>query len=785
MYPFREEAQETSEEFWHLYPVKEDIAFVSSRNIYLQTGGQLVKINAPTRFTGSFLHSDSLYLSDEKEGLFVFEDFSLRKVFEYPRNQTMEITGMYRNEKGLVVVTRNKGLYQYGAGRFARLENALSEKLREAKVFSFAKIDDGYVAFGTVLKGLYVAGADGQIVHHINKQKGLPSNTVLALHYGRDGKLWLGMDYGISSLNWLDNNTYFIDYRGDSGTGHTALLAGDDFYLGTNQGLYHSPWEELNNNREFFRLQIIPGTEGQVWTLQNIGNRVLMGHDKGLFEVLGNGVEKINDREGVWTIVPCRDALLTGNYNGISIFRKKGGAWSFVKKMELIRGSCNQLILENENTLWVNIPNFGIIRALLGADLEPAEREIFPEAMFRGNHLCLLKQENGIRVVTDTFEYVFQPTDRQFMQKELSGPDLKPEGLLPGTCRPVALCPSYVFYPVYNGFAFHFPNHGQVPVRYGPPLTLRKMEAFRNHEKMPAYPGAKIPYSFNNLRIGYAVANQENVLYRYRLDNQEDWSPWESGNSFDLSGLRSGTHTMLVQAKNRGDIIGPAAVSFQIAAPWYRTWYALVLCALLLFLFLRLIRLWQLRSLKKQKRELLIREKKAMREKTAGHRREIQRLKQDKLELENERLKQLIKYKTIELANKARDNEEKNRLILGLKEQCEKAMDNPALAKQKLAGMQRVLASYLDVDDKTFEIQMDELHQGFFRKLKERFPGLSNHDLRLCAYLKIGLNSKEIADILNIQPSSSYISRSRLRKKLNLRAEENLYDFLNDPGLQG
>jgi len=85
----------------------------------------------------------------------------------------------------------------------------------------------------------------------------------------------------------------------------------------------------------------------------------------------------------------------------------------------------------------------------------------------------------------------------------------------------------------------------------------------------------------------------------------------------------------------------------------------------------------------------------------------------------------------------------------------------------------------LKVEDKTFEIQMDELHQDFFKKLKEHFPGLSKNDLRLCAYLKIGLNSKDIADILNIQTSSSYISRSRLRKKLNLEAEEDLYDFLN------
>ena len=78
-----------------------------------------------------------------------------------------------------------------------------------------------------------------------------------------------------------------------------------------------------------------------------------------------------------------------------------------------------------------------------------------------------------------------------------------------------------------------------------------------------------------------------------------------------------------------------------------------------------------------------------------------------------------------------------------------------------------------------FEIQIDQLHQEFFKTLIDRFPGLSNYDMRLCAYLKIGLNSKEIADLLNVQPSSAYISRSRLRKKLNLNIDEDLHSFLN------
>lgn len=785
LYPFREEAQDVSEEFWHITRIGGNIVFISARNMYLQTSDQLVKIPAPSRFTGHFWHKDSLYLTDADQGLFLFEDFSLRKVFDYPEGHRFEMAGIFENTDGLVLVTRNAGLFQYVGGTFSRLESSLSDQLQAAKVFCFEKIGDHYVAFGTVLKGLYIAGTDGEIVHHVNKQKGLPSNTVLALHFSRNGKLWLGMDYGVSSLNLLSKYTYFFDYRGDFGTGYTALLKDKSFLLGTNQGLYRTGWDALNSHLEYFRLSIVPGTEGQVWTLQQADQEVLMGHDKGLFLVGDHRIEKLDDQEGVWTILPYKDALLTGNYNGISVFRKRNNRWTLIKKMGLIRGSCNQILIEKENILWVNIPNFGIIRALLNDDLEPEERLIFPEVTFRGNHPYLHRQGSNIQVLTDTFQYTYQGESAQFKSDILHVEELKPKGLLAGIYQPVALNPEYEFFPVYNGFALQYLGHDDAFLRPLPVLTLRKMDAFRNQERIALHPGARVPFSFNNLRMEYIVANQENVLYRYRIDDQEEYTPWGPEHSFVVSGLRYGDHLCEIQAKHRGILSETVTFPFRIAAPWHRSWYAFFLYALLLSLILWSVRGSQVRALKKQKKEMLIREKKAMRERAAKHRLEIKRLRQEKLEVENEQLRQQMKHKTIELANKARDNEEKNRLILTLKEQCEKAMKNPSLSKQKLSEMQRILTSYLNVDDKTFEIQMDELHHDFFRKLKERFPGLSNHDLRLCAYLKIGLNSKEIADILNIQPSSSYISRSRLRKKLNLLPDENLYDFLNDPGLQG
>ena len=152
----------------------------------------------------------------------------------------------------------------------------------------------------------------------------------------------------------------------------------------------------------------------------------------------------------------------------------------------------------------------------------------------------------------------------------------------------------------------------------------------------------------------------------------------------------------------------------------------------------------------------------------------------DRIINENHQLKIQLRQKTIELATKAKENGSKNRLLLMLKEKIEESQNNPGKAKIRLNEMQKSLEDYFKKEDNIFEIQIDDLHQIFFKKLRTMFPGLSIYDLRLCAYLKIGLSTKEIADLLNVQPSSTYISRSRLRRKLNLRVDEDLHSFLNN-----
>ena len=83
-------------------------------------------------------------------------------------------------------------------------------------------------------------------------------------------------------------------------------------------------------------------------------------------------------------------------------------------------------------------------------------------------------------------------------------------------------------------------------------------------------------------------------------------------------------------------------------------------------------------------------------------------------------------------------------------------------------------------DWEKFERYFDEVQGDFISRLKEKHPQLSPKDLKLCAYLRMNLSSKEIASLLNITPRGVEIHRYRLRKKLNLSRETNLVEFLMD-----
>jgi len=79
---------------------------------------------------------------------------------------------------------------------------------------------------------------------------------------------------------------------------------------------------------------------------------------------------------------------------------------------------------------------------------------------------------------------------------------------------------------------------------------------------------------------------------------------------------------------------------------------------------------------------------------------------------------------------------------------------------------------------KEFEIRFQNVHSDFYKNLVNNFPDLTANELRLCAFLKLNLNTKEISSLTNQSVNSIDVARSRLRQKFGLTKKDNLTSFL-------
>ena len=153
--------------------------------------------------------------------------------------------------------------------------------------------------------------------------------------------------------------------------------------------------------------------------------------------------------------------------------------------------------------------------------------------------------------------------------------------------------------------------------------------------------------------------------------------------------------------------------------------------------------------------------------------------------LENEALQK--KYLEVELASRERELTS-NQLILAEHKNELQSVEN-LLRKEAAQGgvnegafaaLDGLLKQYLGKKDEwaLFRVQFEKVHPAFFQKLKQHCPDLTEGELRLCAYLSLGMESKQIARMLSLQPDSIKKSRYRLRQKLRLETKDSIEDFL-------
>jgi tetratricopeptide (TPR) repeat protein len=150
--------------------------------------------------------------------------------------------------------------------------------------------------------------------------------------------------------------------------------------------------------------------------------------------------------------------------------------------------------------------------------------------------------------------------------------------------------------------------------------------------------------------------------------------------------------------------------------------------------------------------------------------------------LKQEHLRAELEHKNRELALNALHIINKNEILSEIKS---KLSDAKKSRHEDLSTQVRSIIHSIDADSnldkewESFKLHFEYVHGDFFVRIQNDYPQLNQSDLRLCAYLFINLNNKEIARILNIAPDSMRKRKQRLREKLAVETENEIIGLLN------
>jgi DNA-binding CsgD family transcriptional regulator/tetratricopeptide (TPR) repeat protein len=141
-----------------------------------------------------------------------------------------------------------------------------------------------------------------------------------------------------------------------------------------------------------------------------------------------------------------------------------------------------------------------------------------------------------------------------------------------------------------------------------------------------------------------------------------------------------------------------------------------------------------------------------------------------------------IDFKNRELASNTLISSRTNQVLEGLFKQIEELGKEGVLPHKQEVILKNQIKDHLHSEDywEDFKLHFEKVHPDFFRKLKEKYSTISENELRLCAYMRIGMTSKQIAQILSVLPESVHTSRYRLRKKIGLETDESIEDYLRN-----
>ncbi len=785
---------------------------------------------------------DSLFVLIAGKGLGIYNDdgFHLLAFGSYFADKRIVAMTSYTNNGEYLIFTDDEGIYRSDGNEIWLFHAFNHREIIESQISSVILLNNQYFAVGTVRDGLYILDLSGSVIQHLNIKNGLQNNTIISMFADSSNNIWLGLDYGISYV-YLNSCISIINSESDIGTGYVSKYYKDKLYLGTNQGLYYIDWSP-QKQKTVGDMQILPvmNSSGQVWGLHISDGILFCNHHEGLFKIEGDHAILLSPLEGSWQIDPLKTipgCYLQSTYRGFFLYRLlPEGELELIKEMDQIEAS-RLFYQDDKGYIW----NVASNNRLFRYKIDPENLEIEEKVNWGSKQglpvgrIGIVGSKKQLIFTTEKGFYTYDDARDRFESREYYN-DLFGAGNLMlkffkddydriwyvtqeeigyfslhfGQMEKVTspfnlVSKSYnrffgeinvidrenIFFAMDRGY-YHFNAacSSKQNKQYrcyiidlnttSPPIKSLKANRAR---KYPVYSHKKNSFEF--VLTSNIIESQENIQYAFILDGYDDnWSEWSNRNRKEYNNLFGGVYTFRVRAKDGSGLeSSEASFAFQVKPPVYRSVTAYITYIVLLVLIVLIISNLRTKKIEKEKLKIENRKQQELEDKRKKYEEGQMKSKQRITELLNEKLQQDLRHKSGELSNSMINILHKNEIMLNLKKEMqnlymEKNLEHRDLNIKKLIRMiENEISTKKDLE--VFDANFNAVHEEFLKNLKDKYPALNQNDHRMCTFIKMNKSTKEIATFLNLSIRGVETSRYRLRKKMNLEGDDNLYDIIS------
>ena len=803
-------------ETWKILAVDDKIYFNTESELFVFENDTIRALNLPGYMRFAFNVKNRLFAQFYGIGLYEIVNNEFIKIKGTEINY--DIIAIIPNEEGYYCFTREGNIYQLTDLGYTPIP--ITVKL--GTLNDVLKLASGEYVIGTQSNGIYIFSRNFTLKNHLTKKEGLSDRTVKALYEDDFHNLWVALNNGIDYLKISLPFSQINEEVGLEGTGYAAIKYGNLIYLGTNNGVFLQSNDKYELKSNPFKL--IPGSEGQVYNFSKTENGLILNHDRGAFELKNTALTQIQDI-GSWKFMNTKtpNLIIGGDYRGVSFYNKKNNYWTKIKEVQGLVESSRIMEFENDSTVWMTHASKGAFRIEFGSNLD-VQKKITLFGKDQGlpsNILIDVYALNGKLVFTsEKGIYDFNPKTKTFspnlyfnkwlgtdyvstlvanegksiyyiQNKKIGNLIQKGFGSFENETYIFKHINKFISNDLANisildnnniligakeGFINYNPNKERF-INKNFHVLLRKVETQSPKDSISSYNPSSIDNieitETHSIKFQYAAPyfdGFEDLKYSYRvLELDEQWSEWTNSGEKEYTHLPFGEYVMQVKALNiYGLESEPASFSFEVLTPWYFTNLAKIAYLILALISITLIPIIQQKkhthekSIIQKKKDLTI------------------KLKDEEInKLENEKLKSELDLKNDQLTTITMHLVKNNDFIQDVQNKIATSLDQDD-STNELKKIIKTIDKELSNNDSwdQFAYHFDQVHGNYLKKLSENNIKLSPREIKLAAFLRMNMSSKEISKMLNITSRGVELARYRLRKKLKLERDQNLVEYL-------